>query len=226
MKHASISLEKSLGKNEDCFLASEIEEGMCVALVADGVGGISGGGSASQCVVNAAIELIKDKIHAPLAILKRSHDLVNELPLEHAASTASIVLIRNNKLEFAHTGDSRIYVLRERGLLTLTTDQTEMNFLLSEGVLSKKAALNYKRKNVLMYAIEKGEELSPQIGSFQLLKGDRIILLTDGVYRLISKIQLRDMSLVYPDLDELIDSIKSEIAPRLIDDATIVAIEV
>lgn len=63
-------------------------------------------------------------------------------------------------------------------------------------------------------------------GRFQLVSGDRVVLLTDGVYRVISKRVLRDKSLDNPKLEEFSKAVEVSILELgLVDDATILAIQ-
>src|SRR3546814_5436694 len=54
-----------------------------------------------------------------------------------------------------HVGDSRIYHLRGSGLVTRTKDQTEVQHLIDEGILTPERAKMYPRKNVLLSAISR-----------------------------------------------------------------------
>lgn len=69
------------------------------------------------------------------------------------ATTLTVAFIKNKQMHVVHAGDSRLYVIRGMGLKQLTIDDTEVNKLVSEGVLSKEEALVYPRKNILTNAL-------------------------------------------------------------------------
>jgi len=212
--------------NQDSVYTLALSSASALALVADGVGGMGGGKAASLCVLQAAQEAAATSIYNPFTILQNAHAYVNALTIPQAATTASVVYFHEMTLTFAHTGDSRIYVLRNNGIATLTSDQTEVALLITEGVLNKEAAKSYRRRNILTHAIEKGQDLQPQIGTFVLESGDRVLLLTDGVYKLLEKIKIRDMSIEYNTASAFGSAIQDSIRERLIDDSSMVIIDI
>lgn len=224
----SFSLAGPKNENQDTAFSEILSATKCIALVADGVGGKGGGKMASMAVKEAALFEMQTNSFEPISILKRAHKIINELPVSEAATTASIALIdiENMRITYAHTGDSRIYVLRNKGLKTLTLDQTEVAFLINEGVLTKENAKNYHRKNFLVHSIEKGEDLIPQVGEFPIESGDRILLITDGIYKIIEKSTIGHLSIINREIESFMDSIFNRISGSLIDDATIIAIDV
>lgn len=223
---AQFSLAGPRGENQDTLFSTKVGMKGIFAFVADGVGGMGGGKAASLSVYHSAQLNIEKLNFDPASVLILAHELVNGLDMPTAATTASVIYFDGEKMRFAHTGDSRICVVRGAGLKTLTVDQTEATLLVNEGVLTKKAAKNYHRRNVLTHAIEKGQELELLKGSFDLMAGDIVFLLTDGIYKLLSKVQLRDLTLSHDDPVMLCSAISDEIKDRLVDDASLIAFKV
>ena len=205
-----------------------MEDG-CVAIVADGVGGNYGGGVASALAVKEAIELITvspsssiEQIFAAVSrtIKERGNtDLISN----QMATTLSLCLVDSQGTAYVgHVGDSRIYHLRGKGIVQRTKDQTEVAALVEAGILSREQAKSYPRRTVLRSALSaKGAYELFEI-TFPVASGDRLILLTDGIYRLVSKSQLRDFSLASTSIEDLSRKIRDEISNKNDDDATLV----
>jgi protein phosphatase len=225
MTVADFSLAGPRGENQDAAYFSVLGPDSVIAMVADGVGGLGGGRLASECVKRAAFEASEEQVD-PASVIREAHRYVNELSIEHAATTATVVACEAKRLRFAHTGDSRIYVVRGTGLRTLTQDQTEAAFLVKDGVLTPAAARTYHRRNVLMHAVQKDEPLEVQTGEFELQVGDRILLVTDGIYKVLTKQKILEISASSNGAKSFSQKIKLEIESRLQDDASLVAIDV
>jgi protein phosphatase len=114
--------------------------------------------------------------------------------LKNMATTLTVAFIKNKQMHVVHAGDSDS-MLFEEWTKQLTIDDTEVNKLVSEGVLSKAEALVYPRKNILTNAL--GIKMDSLINQrYSLLKpDDRILILSDGFYQAITKKFFRDLAL-------------------------------
>ena len=65
-----------------------------------------------------------------------------------------------------------------------------------QGVLTRARAKRYHRKHVLLSALSASDEFDFYRNEFSIKHGDRIILMTDGVYNLIPRKQVRDYSVI------------------------------
>ena len=84
----------------------------------------------------------------------------------------------------------------------------------------------YHRRTVLTSALSSKGDYELTTGRFQLDAGDRVLLLSDGVYQTISKRMLRDKSLENPELVDFSKAIELSILELgLVDDATMMAIQ-
>lgn len=191
-------------ENQDSFSYKLLPNNIFIGCIADGVGGKYGGSLASKTSVDIFIdELSKEEFdlnrlyEIPSKINTEILKLAKESELnKNMATTFSGIVIRGNRLEGVHIGDTRACILRGNGIKQLTRDHTEVARLVREGKLTFKESLNYPRRNVIEKALgmKKGVEIN-KFG-FDLIKGDRIILTTDGVHEVVSKRNLRDMSIL------------------------------
>lgn len=201
--------------------------------IADGMGGKSGGEIASQAAIAAVSALLEKNPAASIPqLIAEAKQAVASKSLEfeeHAdmATTLSLALIRNGQAEIGHVGDCRIYHLRGNGLVSRTKDQTEVQRLIDDGILSKQRARDYHRRNILLSVINATGAFELQENAFETEPGDRLILLTDGAYSLIRKDEIRDISLRSESLDELLAEMQRVIeSGKVRDDYSAVACQV
>jgi protein phosphatase len=171
------------------------EESLLV--VADGMGGHPCGEVASLLAVRVLMrELLHDSgsaIADPLRRLERAfracddalHCAGSRRPdLASMGTTLTAAWWTPPLLHFAHVGDSRLYLLRERAFTRLTEDHTLSAELAATGLESTKAA---GFEHVLTQAVGGAERgIAPGSGSRLLQPGDVLLLCTDGLVRGVS----------------------------------------
>lgn len=233
MAFSSHSFSEAYGsENQDAFLIREFKSKVFFAAVADGVGGHAGGRTAANIAVATAEELLEIDHNLSFSdvcdqICSRMEQKSADSPdLSEMATTLTLVMIIGRHVRFCHVGDSRIYHLRNRGLLQITEDQSEVALLLRQGILDKAGAKTYPRKSVLYSALSVRRNFEINEGTFDILNNDRVVLLTDGAYRLAPKALIRDFSLASTDVAILVDKIAVHVAHKgAKDDYTIVCVE-
>ena len=220
------------GSNQDSLLFEKFDDGVTLLAIADGMGGHVGGKIASEL----ALETVKNELtlnsKADLVqvfeqVQKSFMRKVKEDPeLNKMGSTLTVCVISGTRASVVHVGDTRLYHLRDRGIVSRTKDQTELQQLIDQGVVSKARAKNYHRKNILLSVMSAYRDYELQIGSFDLLNGDRLVLLSDGAYSLLAKSEIRDLSLQNRNVNTFADSLKFLIESRDIkDDYSVLAFE-
>ena len=187
---------------EDCYGVSTsdafIQEFGILAVVADGIGGMADGQVASKAVVHSMFELLgqlpatdpaADRLLKLAAAAQSSVLDVNRRAQARCGSTLVSVLIDNDHLTFLSIGDSRIYLLRSGALLQLNREH-EVGPGHDENVALGYTAetLDARRRAALTSYV--GKENLTQIDRntqpLRLLHGDRILLMTDGVFGTLS----------------------------------------
>lgn len=211
-------------ENQDSF-GYKRAENFFVACIADGVGGANGGKLASQKSVDEYLNGVNNTNINQNKIINQIHKSIVELQQKDErnskmATTFTSCIIAQSKLEGGHLGDSRLCILRRNGIKQLTINHTEVNRLIKEGKLTLEEAKDYPRRNVLESAIGINRELIIQKFEFDLEHGDRLLLTTDGVHDVISKVEFRDMSKNNEDLDDFGDEIVKVLKSRNITDNT------
>ncbi len=181
-------------ENEDKYLLSP-ERGLFV--VADGMGGHHGGGTASRLAIEVvdsefcfsknsgatAIDLQNVLNKANMAIYEKGCDE----QYKGMGTTVTAALVDEGFLHLAHIGDSRAYLLRHGELKQLTQDHSLVNELYQSGSLTREEAKNHPQRNVLTRAL--GTGIAPQIDllTIDLQVHDYLLLCTDGLYNHVSE---------------------------------------
>lgn len=227
---ASFSL--GFGNENEDYLAHVAVEGAQLLAIADGVGASERSGEASRIAVEASLEaLSKEGVEGMAAAFEKARqELIlrtQESGAKSMSTTLTVCWIARKTAVFGHVGDARIYHLRGAGLQTRTTDQTEVEHLVAQGVLTRQRARKYSRKNVLLSAVSSSSQFELQIGQFGIEEGDRILMLTDGLYKRISKQEILEISLRCPSVSEFVDGLKQLVVGKeMIDDASALCAEV
>jgi serine/threonine protein phosphatase PrpC len=160
-----------------------------LALVADGMGGHSGGEVASAmaaAVVQAtftghSIDELRAAVRtANRAIWERSR---GNSDLEGMGTTLSVAgLTDNGDLAVVHVGDSRLYMFRDGSLRQLTVDHSFTAELVRVGELSEQEARDHPHRGLLTRALGVGPDVELDSAAYPALEGDRLLLCSDGLF--------------------------------------------
>ena len=175
-----------------------------LAVLADGMGGLNNGSVYSKTAVQAALQSFRDE-HAEksdeatlLRILKRAREAVENTGLTDGGTTFIAALIRDQMLHFVSVGDSRICLMRNGGIIQLNREHIygrELDDLAANGLLSEEEAnSDTQRSAITSYLGKTGElELDRNINAVPLFSGDKVILMSDGVYGYLPEQKLTEL---------------------------------
>lgn len=175
--------------------AYETDNGyVCLAIVADGVGGLYKGEPASATVIRWFgqwfEQYISDENYLQNDIFEEWKQLINSLNQEigeysseineRMGTTVVAALFVNDKVYVANVGDSRLYKINNRKVTQVTVDQTVVQYQLSQGIITKEYALNDSMSGVLLQSIGSNEEIKVDFYTEDINKEDRFLLCSDG----------------------------------------------
>jgi len=183
--------------NEDGFI---MDTDLGLLAVADGMGGHQAGEIASQIALKTLKEgLLSVRGKEPMPCLESAAALANEkvysssmtnYEWEGMGTTLTALWVVNDKGYLVHIGDSRAYLFRNGQLQHLTDDHSYVGELIRSGSLTFDEARRHPRRNILTRAL--GTERTVDIDSKELalIRGDLILLCTDGLYEVIPDSEL------------------------------------
>ncbi|MCR5138430.1 MAG: protein phosphatase 2C domain-containing protein [Oscillospiraceae bacterium] len=202
-------------EQQDSFGHSSPEEPMLsekglLAVVADGMGGLNNGTTYSATAVRTALQSFwsyppeKSDEATLLRVLKTAREAVRDTGLTDGGTTFVASLIRNHRLHFVSVGDSRICLMRNGGLIQLNREHVygrELDDLAMNGLLSEQEAAQDRQRKALTSYIGKEDEIliDRNISPIPLYSGDKVILMSDGVYGALHESELAELLLRHKD---------------------------
>lgn len=201
----SISNQGARNYQEDSFGFSSFEKENVKnygfsAVVADGMGGLSGGDRISAYVVTAMLELLKSRnASVPVHIhLAQSLRMINSNVLSsgiRGGSTAAVVMCLPDGVYWCAAGDSRVYLFRGGRLTALNEDSDYMNTLIEQvisGEMTYEEAEGNSKKDALAQYVGYKGGITPDGNSkpFVPRKNDKLLLCSDGVYNALTAEEL------------------------------------
>jgi len=186
-----------------------VQKGALLAVLADGMGGHSGGAMAAEQVIHSARNVFLASapgggdVEAMLAEgINDAHDGINLSRFtteQDPHSTACLLILQPGRADWAHCGDSRLYHFRAGLMVSCTQDHSHVMNLVKMGYLTPEQAESHPQKNLLISCL--GDTAPPQIdfgGSAPLVGGDCFLLCSDGLWTYFSDDELGQVLHEYP----------------------------
>lgn len=189
--------------NEDTFIAERVlDKRYILACVIDGVGGYEGGEVAAAIARDAILDHFKKATGDIVKMMKDALVAVNEniqsekqrTKDKHQMAcvlTLAMVDTENNKFQYAHVGDTRLYLLRDNSLIKITKDHSFVGFLEDTGRLTEAQAMKHPKRNEINKALGFDNQVGIQTdyietGESPFLPGDMILVCSDGLTDMVS----------------------------------------
>lgn len=194
---------------QDCLAVSPLElysqKGL-LALVADGMGGLTDGDRMSQAAANAMLSgFISNRDAAPadllLMLTAEANQAVNRLlgPQNQGRSGTTLVagLVKNGMFHYISVGDSRICLFRQGMLIQLNREhdyKSELAVQAINGVGTVWDANTHPKAAALTSFLGMGnlKYVDIPVEPVKLCGGDKIILMSDGIYNALSALELEN----------------------------------
>jgi serine/threonine protein phosphatase PrpC len=184
--------------NEDAFALDNANR---LWVVADGMGGHSAGDVASQSIAAAftgldTTDLLSQtatRIEATLVDLnQRFQDMANRGGEGVTiGSTVVVCAFRQGWMLVLWVGDSRIYRWRDGALHQLTQDHSQVEELISRGLLLRENAESHPAANVVTRAIGAAGDVYVDLDYCDAQPGDRFLLCSDGLTKEVPVPEIR-----------------------------------
>lgn len=189
---------------QDSFGVSGLEEELIekkgvLAILADGMGGLSDGEKASMATVISCLNYFETHdmgepvSEGLLAMAENANREMKEVLGSKgvSGSTLAAALVRGGKLFWLSVGDSRIFLYRDGMLTQLSKDHNyaaQLQEMVEAGEITQEEALCDGQKDALtsFIGINLLKEIDYSEEPVKLEQGDRVLLMSDGVYRSVT----------------------------------------
>jgi serine/threonine protein phosphatase PrpC len=177
--------------------------GYMLAVVADGMGGLSGGALAAEQVVRTAQQIFEhfspltDEVEAMLQTIAREANTIIKLSALSSekkphSTLVLLVITPQNDAIWAHVGDSRLYCFDGPNCAQRTIDHSYLEHLRAENKLDEKSAKDPLLANMLINVLgSSAEQFKLSVSRREGLKtGDAFVLCTDGLWQYFSDAEI------------------------------------
>jgi serine/threonine protein phosphatase PrpC len=211
--------------NEDSF-SCDADRGLFI--VCDGMGGHAAGEVASALAVKTVRERwLSEEIEAAVAAFtaaaepdaqKRlmtamrtgaaaAHDAILAEAArdgeKHGMGTTLVAMRAiGGYAVFAHAGDSRAYMVRDKISMQLTEDHTLLARLLAAGIDVDTSGDGARFRSMLTNALGIGTECRVATFLMQLLDGDQFLLCSDGVSEYVGEAEIGEVLVAHPEPEQ------------------------
>ncbi len=141
---------------------------------------------------------LRDAVAA--ANLKIRHVTDADLESDGMGTTVTALLLAGDQLGLLHVGDSRGYRLHAGVLGQITRDDTYVQTLVEQGLISAAEARNHPRRSVVMQAVQ-GLEYEATSSALKAIPGDRYLLCSDGLSDVVDDEAIADALSSEPDVN-------------------------
>ena len=167
--------------------------GVYIYMVLDGVGGTNGGEIASRTAAEKVVEYYKDHMEDMAnteEVLKMAVKYANRCVYEmnkqnktykDMGTTISLLYVNGNEGYHISIGDTRIYEVIEDRIEQITEDDTYVNALVKDNIISKEEAKTHPERHVLLRALGVTKSINFEVNKLDHMYGRRFLMCTDGL---------------------------------------------
>jgi serine/threonine protein phosphatase PrpC len=189
-------------ENEDTFEQIESVNGS-VFVICDGMGGVKGGKQAAEKALGEIKQFISEEWYdnpkdlLTESITRANIAVYNLFPNDQKkpGTTVVMALVRENKIWYAHAGDSRLYYFTGKKLFQITKDHSYVAELLEKNLISEEESYNHPRKNEITKALGTSHFIDPTICKYPIEPSDEdfLLLCSDGLVNEISNKEISEV---------------------------------
>lgn len=209
--------------NEDGAAVYATDDGIVLAVIADGMGGHRGGDFASSTAIQLIgeqflqREILEDAsnddwmewLHEAILHINQHLFTVAEGNEDYhgMGTTLDAVLLIHNECLIAHVGDSRVYLVSNQQITQITKDHSYVNVLLDSGEITEEEAAVHPQKNWIMKALGSEKTIEPDFQTLQLENDTYLLLCTDGLSNKVDNETIQQIVVNDQALDEKVEAL-------------------
>ncbi|HLX69061.1 MAG TPA: protein kinase [Verrucomicrobiae bacterium] len=173
-----------------------------IAILADGVGGIGNGDVASRTAAETAIDVFRESKPEASAvdvfrnIYETASSKIFQASREKGrmATTMLTSIFREDKVNIAHVGDSRAYLIRQGKIRRLTSDHSYTSLQVKLGLLLERNAMTSPHRSTLTRALGFDPICRYDVLAETLQPGDIVLQCSDGLYGFVLDEEILDIA--------------------------------
>lgn len=217
--------------NEDCAVALDLKiasghsRSILLLVVADGMGGCKAGEVASRMAVQSIVYAVNARATAvdgcdldAASVLDEGFRIANKAILDASrgsselqgmGTTMTAVLLQGSYLTLGHIGDTRAYIIGNRGVIRLSRDHSIVQEKIGSGILTTEQARFSSERNQLTRALGINKSVTCDIVTELVEPGDSILLCSDGLHSSFSDAELASEVLSHGSAKDTCESLVS-----------------
>lgn len=194
--------DREYQQDQVALLSHQRYNGCVLSVLADGMGGRSGGRKASDQVMMTARQLFEryspdsdDPATLLANMVQEAHIVIRLTAItseqEPHSTVAAFLINPRGDCHWIHAGDSRIYHFHGGRLLHRSSDHSYVQALVDRGELTESEANTHPQSNILVGCL--GTENDPPLATHmiaQVQPGDVLMACSDGVWHYFSPAEL------------------------------------
>lgn len=182
-------------ENQDTY-AFETTPDTVVAIVCDGMGGVTGGQVASALAVKTFMEQLHAQAHEDMSIeqvrsmltrcISKANTAVHEraqADIEYYGMGTTLVaaVISPDLAVVCNVGDSRAYHINAKGIRRVTRDHSVVEEMVESGEITPEEARVHPNRNLITRALGPEEHIECDVYDVTLGADERLLLCSDGL---------------------------------------------
>ena len=203
-----IKRQKKPNQDSIGWVEADDRKGIAPLLIlADGMGGYSGGEIASATVVETVKKVYTQKADRNanysellLDCIQQAHSKIIEKAdkdekISRMGSTIVLTALFPSHVQIANVGDSRAYLITASGeIRQISYDHSFVMDQVRNGLITKEEALRHPKKNVLTMSLSGlRPEIEPYIAEEPWSEGDYVLICSDGLWGSVSEAQISNI---------------------------------
>lgn len=189
-------------ENQDAFGTLFLDAcGATLAVVCDGMGGVSGGRIASALCLETLKAALADATEITGELLDSALSAANaalraralSLGLECMGTTVVLAVVTEREAHLLWVGDSRAYLWHAGVLTRLSHDHSLVQSLVDAGTITEEEARHHSRRNIITRAVGTRDTVEGEQKTVAWQTGDLILLCSDGLYGMVEEKEISEI---------------------------------
>lgn len=203
LSYAALSIAGTSPPNQDFigFWQDQTAEGLAVALLADGVGGLPNGEEASRLAVETGLQtfcasppeatlrqrLLQVFNAANEAVYREGHQAGRVGPM---ATTLAAAAFARHEVAVGNVGDSRVYLVHRGLIKQLSVDHSIVGIQRRFGQITEAESRLSQHRHVITRGLGVGPHVRVDMDQVPVFAEDRVVLCSDGLHSCVSDAEI------------------------------------